>query len=51
MKIFSLEIASCSECPAYRDTDHWCTFSGEPVSADMDVLEEIADFCELEDAD
>jgi hypothetical protein len=51
MKIFTLELTSCSECPAYRDTDHWCTYSNKLVSEDVDVLEEIADFCELEDSD
>jgi hypothetical protein len=48
-RLIAVQVTYCGECPAYRDADRWCDFSDKPVSEDMDVLKEIADFCELEE--
>lgn len=47
-RIFTVEVNCCLDCPAYRDQDNWCELSNKPIPSTSDVLEEVADFCELE---
>lgn len=48
MKIFKVVVGCCADCPAFRSEDGFCYFSSQFVDSDLDVLDKVADFCELE---
>jgi hypothetical protein len=47
-RTYTTEVDCCADCPAYRDRDRWCQYSNLPIAHDHDVLEDVAEFCELE---
>lgn len=49
MKIFKVVVGCCADCPAFRSEDGFCFYSSRFVDPDLDVLDEVADFCELEE--
>jgi hypothetical protein len=48
MKIFKVVVECCADCPAFRSEDGFCYFSSQFVDSDLDVLDKVADFYELE---
>lgn len=48
MRIFKVVVECCLDCPAFRGEDGFCLYSSRYVDPDLDVLDQVAEFCELE---